>query len=228
MHYYFDHSLLLDSDGDNTAFYYLSKILMRNKIPIGIVDSNDVEELVAKFPADVVYFCESKDMATQIHSRGFQVIHCKKSVNKFKYPLVIGFDADGVIFSDESEKIYSLAGLAAFFENEKDKVDQTITPGPLNELAKILTDSKLGFYDLVLITSRGGSYERERAAKSFESYGIKFRRTVYVGDPDKTEAFKKEPVDMFFDDKFKHCETAYNAGAHSCHVYYGISNTLQS
>ncbi|XP_048061283.1 cytosolic 5'-nucleotidase 1A-like [Megalobrama amblycephala] len=47
--------------------------------------------------------------------------------------LRVAFDGDGVLFSDESERVYKEKGLQSFYDNERDKEDEPLEQGPLSK-----------------------------------------------------------------------------------------------
>lgn len=52
----------------------------------------------------------------------FQTDYTKPSDDKLR----VAFDGDGVLFSDESERVYREKGLDAFLQNEKDLEDTVL------------------------------------------------------------------------------------------------------
>lgn len=54
----------------------------------------------------------------------------------------IAFDADAVVFSDESELIYKQEGLEAFYENENANAENAMNEGPFAKLLKTLSKIK--------------------------------------------------------------------------------------
>ena len=76
----------------------------------------------------------------------------------------IAFDADAVVFSDESELIYKQKGLEAFYENENANAENAMNEGPFAKLLKTLSKIKEKDDTLVkiaIVTARNSPHINE-------------------------------------------------------------------
>lgn len=144
--------------------------------------------------------------------------------------LRIAFDGDAVIFSDESEKIYSANGLDAFNKNEDDARHQPLSGGPFRPFLAALHAIQSEYpaesspIRTALVTARGAP-AHERVIRTLRSWNIRIDEALFLGGRDKGEFLKAFGADIFFDDQERHCESAANHVA-AGHVPYGVKNKL--
>ena len=142
--------------------------------------------------------------------------------------LKIAFDGDAVLFSDESERIYSANGLEAFNRNEDEARHQPLSGGPfrpfLAALHAIQSEYPVNASPIrtALVTARGAP-AHERVIRTLRSWGIRIDEALFLGGKDKGEFLKAFGADIFFDDQTRHCESAANHVA-AGHVPYGVKN----
>jgi 5'-nucleotidase len=125
----------------------------------------------------------------------------------------IAFDADAVVFSDESERIYKKDGLAAFLRHEETNARKPLPEGPFAKLLKALSflQSSREKADIgirtALITARN-SPAHERVIRTLRSWKVEVDEMFFMGGVSKQKIVKAFNPHIFFDDQPVHCEPA--------------------
>lgn len=128
--------------------------------------------------------------------------------------LRIAFDADAVLFSEESEMIYQSRGLDAFLAHEKENADKMLAAGPLGSLLlklgalqKLLgTDTEVPF-KIAIVTARN-SPAHERVIKTLRAWGVRADAAFFLGGVSKTSVLQAYGAHIFFDDQEGHLAPA--------------------
>lgn len=118
----------------------------------------------------------------------------------------IAFDADAVVFSDESELIYKEQGLAAFIENENANAENAMKEGPFAKLLKTLSTIKEKDDSLVkiaIVTARN-SPAHKRVILTLREWGCKVDEMFFLGGVAKDKVLKAFNAHIFFDDQDYH------------------------
>lgn len=121
----------------------------------------------------------------------------------------IAFDADAVLFSEESEAIYKNQGLAAFFENERQNANKPLQEGPFAKLLKALSTMQQGFdpadapVRIAIVTARN-SPAHERVIKTLRAWGVRVDAAFFLGGIQKDKVLKAFGAQIFFDDQEVH------------------------
>lgn len=118
----------------------------------------------------------------------------------------IAFDADAVVFSDESELIYKEQGLAAFIENENVNAENAMKEGPFAKLLKTLSTIKEKDDSLVkiaIVTARN-SPAHKRVILTLREWGCKVDEMFFLGGVAKDKVLKAFNAHIFFDDQDYH------------------------
>ena len=118
----------------------------------------------------------------------------------------IAFDADAVVFSDESELIYREQGLAAFIENENANAENAMNEGPFAKLLKTLSTIKEKDDSLVkiaIVTARN-SPAHKRVILTLREWGCKVDEMFFLGGVAKDKVLKAFNAHIFFDDQDYH------------------------
>ena len=118
----------------------------------------------------------------------------------------IAFDADAVVFSDESELIYKEQGLAAFIENENANAENAMNEGPFAKLLKTLSTIKEKDDSLVkiaIVTARN-SPAHKRVILTLREWGCKVDEMFFLGEVAKDKVLKAFNAHIFFDDQDYH------------------------
>ena len=121
----------------------------------------------------------------------------------------IAFDADAVLFSEESEAIYRKHGLEAFYDHERKKADKLLQEGPFATLLKTLSVMQEGFNPndapvrIAIVTARS-SPGHERVIKTLRAWGVRVDATFFLGGVPKDKILKAFGAQIFFDDQEVH------------------------
>ena len=118
----------------------------------------------------------------------------------------IAFDADAVVFSDESELIYKQEGLEAFYENENANAENAMNEGPFAKLLKTLSKIKEKDYSLLkiaIVTARN-SPAHKRVILTLRKWGCKIDEMFFLGGVAKDKVLKAFNAHIFFDDQDYH------------------------
>ena len=123
----------------------------------------------------------------------------------------IAFDADAVIFSEESEHIYKSKGLDAFLEHEKENVNKPLPEGPFAKLLKTLSFLQEQFENspirLAIVTARN-SPAHERVVQTLRTWNVNIDEAFFLGGLSKDQILKAYRAHIFFDDQETHLDDA--------------------
>jgi 5'-nucleotidase len=123
----------------------------------------------------------------------------------------IAFDADAVIFSEQSEHIYKTKGLQAFLEHEKKNVDKPLPEGPFAKFLKTLSFLQKQFDEspirLAIVTARN-SPAHERVVQTLRTWDVHVDEAFFLGGLSKDQILKAYKAHIFFDDQETHLEDA--------------------
>jgi 5'-nucleotidase len=149
--------------------------------------------------------------------------------------LRIAFDFDGVLASDEAERVHRQRGFQDFLEYEKTNAPLPLEAGPLKRLfgevarlqrierERARRDSNYSFrLRTAIVTSRNAPAHR-RLVTTLRSWNITVDETLLLGGMDKNRVLEVFRPHIFFDDQLTHAVPA-TAVAPSVHVPFGISN----
>ncbi len=118
----------------------------------------------------------------------------------------IAFDADAVVFSDESELIYKQEGLEAFYENENVNAENAMNEGPFAKLLKTLSKIKEkddSLLKIAIVTARN-SPAHKRVILTLRKWGCKIDEMFFLGGVAKDKVLKAFNAHIFFDDQDYH------------------------
>jgi 5'-nucleotidase len=127
----------------------------------------------------------------------------------------IAFDADAVVFSDESEQIYKNGGLEAFHENESKNSKVLLKEGPYAKLLKTLskiqrkmeTGIELSPIRIAIVTARN-SPSHMRVLNTLREWDVYVDEAFFLGGLPKDKILKAFKAHIFFDDQETHLEPA--------------------
>ncbi len=144
----------------------------------------------------------------------------------------IAFDADAVIFSDESEQIYKTKGIEAFHNNESNNVVVPLNEGPYAKLLKKLsmiqrkmeTGVELSPLRLAIVTARN-SPSHMRVLNTLREWDVYVDEAFFLGGLSKDKILKAFKAHIFFDDQEAHLVPA-RAVVPSAKVPYKTSSPL--
>jgi len=127
----------------------------------------------------------------------------------------IAFDADAVLFSDESEQIFKAQGIGAFHENESSNVTNPLKEGPYAKLLLMLskiqkkmnTGVELSPLRLAIVTARS-SPSHMRVINTLRDWDVYIDEAFFLGGMSKDKVLKAFKAHIFFDDQDTHLITA--------------------
>lgn len=130
-----------------------------------------------------------------------------------KTEIRIAFDADAVLFSEDSERIYQEQGLKAFAEHELQNADTPLSEGPFAKLLKILSYLQFGvdvenpLVRIAIVTARG-SPAHERVIRTLRVWDVRVDEAFFLGGLAKDAVLKAFRAHIFFDDQDVHLAAA--------------------
>ncbi len=142
--------------------------------------------------------------------------------------LRIAFDGDAVIFGDESERISSEQGLAAFSRNEAALAHTPLSGGPFKGFLAALHRLQQAFpaerspIRTALVTARSAPAHK-RVILTLREWGVRLDEALFLGGRDKGPFLQAFGADIFFDDSQNNIANARRHVA-AGHVPHGVSN----
>ena len=125
----------------------------------------------------------------------------------------IAFDADAVLFSDDSEYRYKTKGIAAFHEFEKANEDLPLDAGPfaglirkLSRLQKLYPPEECPIR-VSIVTSRSAPAHM-RVIKTLRSWGVNVDEAYFMGGFSKEQTLINFGAHIFFDDQDIHLKAS--------------------
>lgn len=121
----------------------------------------------------------------------------------------LAFDADAVVFSDESEVIYKQQGLDAFLEHELRNRNSPMNEGPFAKLIKTLSSIQKAFplgkapIRIAIVTARN-SPAHIRVMKTLAAWGVYVDASFFLGGIAKDKVLSAFKPHLFFDDQDVH------------------------
>ena len=122
----------------------------------------------------------------------------------------IAFDADAVVFSAESEKIFQAKGLESFEQHERENANQDLSDGPFAKFLRTLSRIKEKDPDLIkiaIVTSRDNPAHK-RVIYTLRHWGVKVDEAFFLGGVNKKEVLRAFNPHIFFDDQDVHVKQA--------------------
>ena len=123
----------------------------------------------------------------------------------------IAFDADAVLFSDESEYRYKTEGIESFQKFEKENENVALNEGPfaklLIKLSKIQEHLPMRIefspLRLAIVTARNAP-SHKRVIKTLRNWGVYVDEVYFLGGLAKDKILKAMGAQIFFDDQDYH------------------------
>ncbi len=125
----------------------------------------------------------------------------------------IAFDADAVVFSEDSELIYKQKGLKSFQNHEAKHANKPLREGPFAKFLKTLSvlqnskQFKKPPVRLAIVTARN-SPAHERVIKTLRDWKVYVDEAHFLGGLNKSEALQAFKAHIFFDDQKHHVQSA--------------------
>lgn len=174
------------------------------------IDAFDIDLFLSRDIKDVQSVIDSKECAAAI------IYDPPKEFNPTDNRVKIAFDADAVLFSDESEHRYKTEGIDKFHEYEKEHENDPLGEGPfaklLIKLSKIQeelpTTVELSPLRIAIVTARNAP-SHMRVIKTLRKWGVYVDEAYFLGGLSKDKILKAFGAHIFFDDQEIHLtETA--------------------
>lgn len=170
------------------------------------------------FDIDLFLSKDLKDVQTVIDSKKCAAAYIYNPPQKFDPTdnrVKIAFDADAVLFSDESEQRYKAEGMDAFHKYEFEHEDEPLAEGPfanlLIKLAKIQeelpTSIELTPLRLAIVTARNAP-SHMRVIKTLRKWGVYVDEAYFLGGLSKDKVLEAFGAHIFFDDQDAHLKAA--------------------
>lgn len=169
------------------------------------IDAFDVDLFLSKDEKDVQTVIDSKVCAAAT------IYAPPESFNEKDNRVKIAFDADAVIFSDESELRNKTEGLDAFHKYELEHEEDPLNEGPfaklLIKLSKIQehlpTTIELTPLRIAIVTARNAP-SHMRVIKTLRKWGVYVDEAYFLGGLSKDKVLKAFGAHIFFDDQETH------------------------
>lgn len=173
------------------------------------IDAYDIDLFLSKDLADVQSVIDSKKSAAAFIYEPPQEF--KSNDNRVK----IAFDADAVLFSDESEIRYKDEGIEAFHQYEKEHEDDPLGEGPFAKLLiklsriqeELHTTIELSPLRIAIVTARNAP-SHMRVIKTLRKWGVYVDEAYFLGGLAKDKVLQAFGAHIFFDDQETHLKDA--------------------
>ena len=125
----------------------------------------------------------------------------------------IAFDADAVLFSDQSEALFKQSGLRAFNDNEAHRADIPLGDGPFAHVLRSLSYLRDtapvdgGRIRLALVTSRSNQAS-QRVIRTLQAWNVHLDAAFFLSGMDKRAVLEAYRPHIFFDDQRIHTRPA--------------------
>ena len=173
------------------------------------IDAFDIDLFLSKDESDVQIVIDSKACAAATIYAPPEKFDSKDSRVK------IAFDADAVLFSDESELRYKQEGMDAFHKYESEHENDPLKEGPfaklLIKLSKIQehfpTRIELSPLRISIVTARNAP-SHMRVIRTLRKWGVYVDEAYFLGGLSKDKVLKAFGAHIFFDDQETHLESS--------------------
>lgn len=188
----------------------ITRIALSGGEPLApFIDAFDVDLFLSMDEKDVQTVIDSKACAAATIYDPPQTFDAKDSRVK------IAFDADAVLFSDDSELRYKTEGLEAFHKHESENTDVPLEEGPfaklLVKLSKIQshfpTRIELSPLRLAIVTARSAPAHM-RVVKTLRKWGVYVDEAYFLGGLSKDKVLSAFGAHIFFDDQEAHLDAS--------------------
>ncbi len=211
-------------------------VMSRNSPETGVRVLNSIKELDLKitrvalsggeplapyidaFNVDLFLSKDEKDVQNIIDSNACAAANIyapPTSFNPKDNRVKIAFDADAVLFSDESEIRYKTEGIEAFLKHEGDNENVPLNEGPFANLLKKLstirkyipTSIELSPIRIAIVTARSAP-SHMRVIKTLRKWDVYVDEAYFMGGVSKDKVLEAFGAHIFFDDQETHLDKA--------------------
>src|SRR5690554_1195915 len=170
------------------------------------------------FDIDLFLSKDENDVQTVIDSKVCAAAHIyapPTSFNPEDNRVKIAFDADAVLFSEESELRYKTEGMDAFHKYEADNENTPLNEGPFANLIKKLSKIQenlpppieLSPVRIAIVTARSAP-SHMRVIKTLRKWGVYVDEAYFMGGLPKDKVLEAFGAHIFFDDQDVHLKNA--------------------
>jgi len=185
---------------------------------VALTGGEPLAPYIDAFSIDLFLSKDHKDVQTVIDSKECAAALLYAPPNAF-HPIdtrvKIAFDADAVLFSDESEYRYKTEGMEPFHQYEKEHENDALAEGPfaklLIKLSKIqehlptrIENSPLR---LAIVTARNAP-SHMRVIKTLRKWNVYVDEVYFLGGLSKDKILEAFGAHIFFDDQDTHLDSA--------------------
>lgn len=171
------------------------------------LEAFDVDLFLSKDEREVQTIIDNSNCATAL------IYDAPLNYNPETDRVKFAFDADAVVFSEESELIYKTQDLNAFHKHEEDNEDIPLNDGPFAELLKKLSkiQEKLPMtieltpLRIAIVTARNAP-SHMRVIKTLRHWGVYVDEAYFMGGLSKDNVLKAFGAHIFFDDQEIHLD----------------------
>jgi 5'-nucleotidase len=167
-----------------------------------------VDLFLSKYMKDVQTVIDNKDCAAAL------LYAPPTFFNPIDPRVKIAFDADAVVFSEESEFRFKTEGMTPFHEYEKEHENDALAEGPFAKL--IIKLSKIQEYlptpiensplRLAIVTARNAP-SHKRVIKTLRKWGVYVDEVYFLGGWPKDKVLEAFGAHIFFDDQDTHLKS---------------------
>ncbi len=169
---------------------------------------------IEAYDVDLFLSKDDKDVQSVIDSRACAAASIYAPPTEFNpndNRVKIAFDADAVLFSEDSEYRYKTEGMEAFHKYEEEHEDEPLKEGPfaklLIKLSKIQdhlpTSIELSPLRLSIVTARNAP-SHMRVIKTLRKWGVYVDEAHFLGGLSKDKVLQAFGAHIFFDDQETH------------------------
>jgi 5'-nucleotidase len=192
------------------------------------IDAFYIDLFLSKDDKDVQTVIDSKECAAALLYAPPTVFNPKDARVK------IAFDADAVLFSDESEYRYKTEGMGPFHQYEKEHENDALAEGPfaklLIKLSKIQehlpTRIEYSPLRLAIVTARNAP-SHMRVIKTLRKWNVYVDEVYFLGGLSKDKILEAFGAHIFFDDQDTHLAPA-SLVVPSGKVFYETTSPLNN
>jgi 5'-nucleotidase len=211
--------VIMSRNSPETGFRVLNSI-DKHQLEITRVAFTGGEPLspyIEAYNIDLFLSKDSVEVQRVIDSRKCAAAYLYASPTDFnpKDPRVkIAFDADAVLFSEESEYRFKTEGLDSFQQYEKDHENDALSEGPFANLLIKLSKIQEHFpmeiehspLRLAIVTARSAP-SHKRVIKTLRKWGVYVDEVYFLGGLAKDNVLEAFGAHIFFDDQDTHLQS---------------------
>jgi 5'-nucleotidase len=169
------------------------------------IHAYDIDLFLSKDQKDVQTVIDSGECAAAL------IYNPPTSFSSLDPRVKIAFDADAVLFSDDSEYRFKTEGMDSFHKYEKEHEDDALAEGPfaklLIKLSKIQEHLPMRIeyspMRLAIVTARNAP-SHKRVIKTLRKWGVYVDEVYFLGGLAKDKILKAMEAHIFFDDQDYH------------------------